>query len=63
MANHGQFAIGATLDAALELAHDVEILAEQYLKVMLLGAVHIIPATEMKIVIEKFKTYGQRGQG
>jgi L-fuculose-phosphate aldolase len=63
MANHGQIAIGNTLDAALELAHEVEILAEQYLKVLLLGAVHIIPAIEMKTVIEKFKSYGQRGQG
>ena len=63
MANHGQIAIGATLDAALELAHDVENLAEQYLKVLLLGAPHIIPAIEMKIVLEKFKAYGQRGRG
>lgn len=63
MANHGQISLGATLDAALELAHEVEILAEQYLKVLLLGEPHIIPADEMKIVIEKFKTYGQRGQG
>ena len=63
MANHGQIAIGSTLDTALELAHEVEILAEQYLKVLLLGTPHIISADEMKIVLAKFKTYGQRGQG
>lgn len=62
MANHGQIAVGVTLDEALELAHEVEILAEQYAKVLALGAAHIIPADEMKIVIEKFRSYGQRGQ-
>jgi L-fuculose-phosphate aldolase len=62
MANHGQIAIGATIDDALELAHEVEVLAEQYLKVLLLGTPHIIPAEEIKIVLEKFKAYGQRGQ-
>ena len=63
MANHGQIAIGATLDAALELAHEVEILAGQYTKVLLLGPPHIIPDSEMKIELEKFKSYGQKGQG
>ena len=62
MANHGQIAIGSTLEAALELAFEVEILAEQYLKVLLLGAPQIIPANEMEIVLAKFKSYGQRGQ-
>ena len=62
MANHGQIALGATLDEALELAHEVEILAEQYAKVLALGAANIIPSEEMKIVIEKFRSYGQRGQ-
>ena len=33
MANHGQIAIGANLGAALELAHEIEVLAEQYVKV------------------------------
>ena len=41
MANHGQIAIGATFAAALELAHEVEVLAEQYSKVLMLGAAPI----------------------
>lgn len=62
LANHGQIALGATLKAALELAREVETLAEQYMKVLTLGPAHILPPDEMQIVLEKFKTYGERGQ-
>lgn len=63
MANHGQIAIGETLQGALELAHEVEVLAEQYYKVLALGAVHLIPDAEMEIMLDKFKSYGQKAQG
>jgi ribulose-5-phosphate 4-epimerase/fuculose-1-phosphate aldolase len=64
MANHGQIAIGANLCAALELAHEVEVLAEQYVKVLMLGGEpHILPDDEMARVLERFKSYGQRAQG
>jgi L-fuculose-phosphate aldolase len=62
MANHGQIAIGETLPAALELAHEVETLAEQYMKVLLLDAPHILPDAEMRLMVEKFRSYGQKGQ-
>ena len=62
MANHGQIAMGVTLDAALELAADVEVLAEQYWKVLTLGKAHVLPDAEMDLVIEKFKSYGQKAQ-
>lgn len=62
MASHGQIAIGETLASALELAHEVEILAEQYIKVLSLGPAQILPPDEMARVLEKFKRYGQRGQ-
>jgi ribulose-5-phosphate 4-epimerase/fuculose-1-phosphate aldolase len=64
MANHGQIAIGANLGAALELAHEVEVLAEQYVKVLTLGGEpHILPDDEMARVLERFKNYGQNAQG
>lgn len=63
MANHGLIAIGADLARALELAAEVEILAEQYVKVLTLGPARILPDDEMARVLERFKTYGQRGQG
>ncbi len=64
MANHGQIAVGANLGAALELAHEIEVLAEQYAKVLALGGEpHILPDEEMARVLERFKNYGQRAQG
>ena len=62
MANHGQIALGETLLQALELAHEVEILAEQYIKVLTLGPAHILPDAEMDAVLELFKGYGQKAQ-
>jgi L-fuculose-phosphate aldolase len=63
MANHGMIALGATPARALELATDVEVLAEQYFKVLLLGSPNVLPADEMQTVIERFKSYGQKAQG
>jgi L-fuculose-phosphate aldolase len=67
MASHGQIAIGETLSAALELAFEVETLAEQYYKVLLLGPTgatpDILSGKAMAEMVEKFKTYGQQGQG
>ena len=66
MANHGQIATGETLRAALELAFEVEILAEQYFKLLALGAAGIQPTIlsdeTMAEMVERFKSYGQRAQ-
>lgn len=62
MANHGQIAIGETLAGALELAGEVEVLAQQYCKVLTLGKPKLLSAREMKIVLERFKGYGQHAQ-
>ena len=62
MANHGQIAVGPDLASALELAHEVETLSEQYAKTLALGAPHILSDDEMARVLERFKSYGQRAQ-
>jgi L-fuculose-phosphate aldolase len=63
MANHGQIAIGRDLAGALELAHEVEVLAEQYVKLLSIGAEPIIlDAAEMAEVLERFAGYGQKAQ-
>jgi L-fuculose-phosphate aldolase len=62
MANHGQIAIGPTLEAALELAAEVEVLAEQYCKLLAIAEPRILDEPEMDRVLERFRTYGQRGQ-
>lgn len=59
MAHHGQVAMGTSLAAALELAHEVEVLSEQYFKVLSLGPPQLLPETEMTAVLEKFKSYGR----
>lgn len=59
MANHGQIAIGPTLEHALELAAEVEVLAEQYYKVLTLGPANVLSNDEMAVLLEKFKTYGR----
>ncbi len=63
MANHGQIAIGSSLAGALELAREVETLAQQYRGVLALGKPHILSKEEMTRVLKRFKSYGQRAQG
>lgn len=62
MAHHGMVAVGASLSAALELAFDVETLAEQYCKVLTLGPPRLLTAEQMATAIERFRSYGQRAQ-
>jgi L-fuculose-phosphate aldolase len=62
MANHGQIAVGATCAEALSLAAEIEVLAEQYVKVLTLGSPHILARDEMARVLEKFAGYGQKAQ-
>lgn len=59
LANHGTIAIGATLERALALAVEVETLAEMYWRVLQVGEPVVLPEAEMRVVIEKFATYGQ----
>ena len=64
MANHGQIAIGRDLGSALELAHEVEVLSEQYVKLLSLGVEPILLGdAEMAEVLDRFKGYGQKAQG
>ena len=64
MAHHGQITIAATLTGALELAQEVETLAEQYVKLLAIATKPpILPDAEMADVLERFKGYGQKAQG
>jgi L-fuculose-phosphate aldolase len=60
LANHGVIAVGANLPAALALAGEVENLAAQYCAALALGDVRILDETEMRRVVEKFRTYGKQ---
>ncbi len=61
MANHGQVAVGVSLDAALSLAVEVEELCAQYWRATLMGEPVLLDDAEMDAVLERFKHYGQRG--
>jgi len=63
MANHGQIACGPTLEAALDLAREVEALAAQYVAVLQIGGPHILDDEEMDRVLERFRSYGQQDGG
>ena len=63
MAHHGAIAMGATLADALALAHEVEVLAEQYVKLLALGEPVLLSEADMAAVLERFKTYGQQRSG
>jgi len=63
LANHGMIAFGASLDAALALAVEVETLAEMYWRALQIGEPVPLPDEEMERVLEKFATYGQQSPG
>ena len=61
LANHGVIALGTTLKRALALAIEVENLADMYTHALQLGTPVVLDHDEMRLVIEKFATYGQPG--
>lgn len=60
LANHGQIALGGSVDKALKLAVEVEELAEQYWIATRMGTPVILDAAEMARVREKFASYGKQ---
>ena len=61
LAQHGMIAVGESLDKALAVAVEVESLARMYWQILQVDPQPpILSADEMKIVIEKFRTYGQQ---
>jgi L-fuculose-phosphate aldolase len=60
LANHGVIAIGATLEAAFEVACEVENMAGQYLQLLAAGLEPaILDDEEMQRVIAQFARYGR----
>ncbi len=54
LANHGMIAVGASLEAALALAVEVEALAEQYWAALQIGEPKLLSDDEMAIVLAKW---------
>ncbi|MGI9426084.1 MAG: class II aldolase/adducin family protein [Hyphomicrobiaceae bacterium] len=62
MANHGQIAMGRSLEGALELANEIETLAAQYVQVLSIGKPKLLSKTAMADVLKRFQSYGQNAQ-
>lgn len=62
MANHGQIVCGTSLAHALELALEVEVLSEQYYKLLVLGEGHVLDDDEMARIMERFRAYGRTAE-
>ncbi|MBA3904723.1 MAG: class II aldolase [Rhodocyclaceae bacterium] len=61
LANHGMLAFGRDLRQALDLAVEFEALCEQYWRALQIGQPRLLSDTEMEVVLEKFRSYGQQG--
>ena len=54
--------VGPTLKKAMWLAIEVETLAAQYWRALCAGKPNILSDAQIKVVIDKFKTYGQASE-
>ncbi|HSH35592.1 L-fuculose-phosphate aldolase [Schnuerera sp.] len=60
LANHGLLAGAKDLLNAFNITEEIEYCAELYYRTKSIGEPVILPEEEMKLMMEKFKTYGQR---
>ncbi|MBN8938789.1 MAG: class II aldolase/adducin family protein [Rhizobiales bacterium] len=60
LANHGQIAVGASLDKAMWLAAELETIARQYYHSLLIGGPVLLPDDEIERVRQGFSSYGLR---
>lgn len=60
MANHGIVTVGKDIGSAFATADELELVARLYYQTKCIGEPVILSDDEMKIIGEKFKTYGQR---
>lgn len=63
LANHGVIATGPTLERALWLAQEVEVLARHYAIALAVGEPVILEEAEIARVVERFRSYGPRPAG
>lgn len=59
LGHHGMIAVGPSLERAMWLALEVEVLARQYLECLKLGEPPVLPDDEIERVVQKFRGYGQ----
>lgn len=60
MANHGIITVGKDVESAFAVAEELELVSRIYYQAKCIGEPVILSDDEMKIIQERFKTYGQR---
>lgn len=60
LGNHGLLAAGPNMHYAFNVAEEIEFVCELYWRSKAVGEPVLLDADDMKTVLEKFKTYGQR---
>ena len=59
ISNHGMIAIGKNLNEAINIAIEVEHLAQLYVQAKMIGTPKLLNDSQMLEVIDKFRTYGE----
>ena len=59
LANHGMVAVGRDLDEAVQVASEVELVAEYYWRASQGGEAIVLSEKEMADALERFRSYGQ----
>jgi L-fuculose-phosphate aldolase len=60
MANHGQIVVAPSLDFALAIAEEIEEQAAVYWGTLAIGGPTLLADDEMRTILQRFKSYGQR---
>ena len=60
LGNHGLLAAGPDIRYAFNTAEEIEFVCELYCRARIIGDPVLLSKADMDIVLEKFKTYGQR---
>jgi L-fuculose-phosphate aldolase len=60
MANHGLVTVGPTLARAFAAAEEIELVAQIYYQAKAIGEPVILSDAQMEVVLERFKSYGQK---
>ena len=63
LAHHGVVAVGSDLDGALDMAREVETLAQQYAIARMVGGPEILGTEEVATLVEIFSAYGDKSPG
>ncbi|MEY9978690.1 L-fuculose-phosphate aldolase [Lysinibacillus sp. RC79] len=59
LANHGLLAAGANVEEAFNIAEEIELCAEVYIRARSIGTPVILDDQEMTYMLERFQTYGK----